>query len=420
MGQVNTVGRGLDFGPYMTDSIIKVDFDKLRNYRLGRARAQMEKEKLDALLLFEPHNVRYTTGFNVPTYGHLEPRWWVLVPREGKPILWGIGEMKEIYADRMPWVEIRTTPTAIDFLVAEPWYGGWEKEIVGVLSDLGIKDEPLGMDGVAGTDPFKIQEVFRKAGVTVVSAHRTMLEARRIKSEEEIQCLRMAATISEACHAVALEHIKPGIKENELVGVIHQKALSLGADWITGNVCSFGENTNPNRFGWTDRILRPGDMGYIDMIGIQFCGYRTCVYRDFTVGKASQEQKDLYKRAVEYFQAGLDQVKAGNTATDVINAWPPAEFWVHESPPQQYLFSGYAHGLGLCQYDLPRIDNVSGRCTIPPVLEENMTMAVETWTGKKGAKDAARLEEMVVVRKDGYELLSRWPIHELIECPLSY
>ena len=75
MGQVITPGRGLDFGPYMTDSIVKVDFDKLRNYRLSRTTAQLQKDGLGAVLLFEPHNVRYTTAFNVPPYGRLEPRW---------------------------------------------------------------------------------------------------------------------------------------------------------------------------------------------------------------------------------------------------------------------------------------------------------------------------------------------------------
>ena len=418
MGQVITPGRGLDFGPYMTDSIVKVDFDKLRNYRLSRTTAQLQKDGLGAVLLFEPHNVRYTTGFNVPPYGRLEPRWWALVPREGKPKLWGIGEMEEIFADQMPWVEIRTTPTAIDFLVAETWYAGWEKEIVSALTEWGVENEPLGMDGVPGTDPFAIQTLFEKHRVKLVSAHRTMLEARKIKSEEEISLMGIAASIAEACHAEALAHIKPGIKENELCGIIHNKALSLGAEWIEANVCSFGENTNPNRFSWTDRMLRPGDMGYIDMVGIQFCGYRTCVYRDFTVGKASQAQKNLYKKAVSFYMAGLDKIKAGNTAADIINAYPQPEFWVHESPPQPYLFSGYAHGLGVCQYDLPRIDNVSARSATPPVLEENMVMAIETWTGKKGARNAVRLEDMVVVRKDGYELLSRWPIDELIEVPL--
>jgi len=408
----------LDFGPFMTDDIVKIDMERLRNYRLERTRAQMRREGLGALLLFEPHNVRYTTGFRVPTYGWLEPRWWVLLPVEGTPILWGIGEIKDIYQDRMPWVEIRTTPTAIDFLVAEPWYAGWEKQIVAALSDAGVKNEPLGIDGVAGTNPFAIKEAFEKEGVKVVSAHRTMLEARKIKCEEEVQCLRMAASIAEACFSEVKKYIKPGTKENELCAIAHWKALSLGAEWIQGNVCSFGENTNPNRFGWTDRMLRPGDMGYMDMIGIQYLGYRTCIYRCFTVGKASPEQKDLYKRAVEYFQAGIEQLKAGNTAADVINAYPPPEYWVHESPAQKYMFSGYAHGLGLCQYDLPRIDNVSGRQPNPPVLEENMTLAIETWTGKQGATDAVRLEQMVRITKDGYELLSRWPIDEMIECEL--
>ena len=412
------MSRGLDFGPYMTDTITKIDFEKLRNYRLERTRAQMKKEGIGALLLFEPHNVRYTIGFNVPTYAHLEPRWWSLVPIEGKPILWGIGEIAEIYGDAMPWVDIKTTPTSIDFLISEPWYEGWEKEFVDKLSELGLKNEPLGIDGVAGTDPFYIKDTLENAGLKVVSAHRTMLEARRIKSEDEILCLKMASSIAEACFSEVIRHIRPGVKENELCAVAHEKTLSLGGEWITGNVCSFGENTNPNRFAWTDRMLRPGDMGYMDMIGIQFLGYRTCTYRCFTVGKASQEQKDLYKKAVEYFQAGIEQCKAGNTAADIINAYPPAEYWVHESPPQKYLFSGYAHGLGLCQYDLPRIDNVSGRWKNPPVLEENMTMAIETWTGKKGARNAARLEQMIAITKDGYELLSLWPIDEMIECPL--
>jgi Xaa-Pro aminopeptidase len=56
----------------------------------------------------------------------------------------------------------------------------------------------------------------------------------------------------------------------------------------------------------------------------------------------------------------------------------------------------------------------------PQTFKEGMVLAVETYAGKKGGKHGVRLEENVLVAKDGYERLSLWPIEELMECWLPY
>jgi Xaa-Pro dipeptidase len=181
-----------------------------------------------------------------------------------------------------------------------------------------------------------------------------------------------------------------------------------------------GENTNP--YGWTfsDRMIRPGDLVYIDVDGASYQGYKTCIYRTFCCGKATNEQKDLFAEAKEMLDAGMSVVKDGATDYDVLEKWPDSpQYWGYDS---WFDVVPYAcgHGLGVTLHDRPMVLFSHRALGLPPQeIKEGMVMAFETYAGKKGGKDGVRIEDMVLVTKEGYELLSLFP-QELIECWIPY
>jgi len=369
---------GLDFGTTIADNVQKLDLAKMRDYRVQRAKDQMAKEGIGAMLMYEPWNIRYTTGFNVLVYARSEPRFYALLPRNGDPYLWGMGMVHEVYREEMPWLKGKvglckqpvgwmTTDARKDFV------GAYEKEIADILYEHGIKDEPLGVDSLAGGSVFALQETFKNVGVNLVDGRNAMLKAREIKCQEEIELLRMAATIAEAAHAEVREAIKPGVTERELAAIAAKRCIEMGAEWLEGFVVASGPNTNPNRRGWSDRVIRPGDMLFVDIIGSQFLGYRTCVYRDFTCGRATQEQKELYQAAYEMQYAGMKPIKAGASYLDIVNQWPEPEHWGFTKEEEYMVWeNALCHGLGLCQYDLPHVNKQIARANPDAKLEENM------------------------------------------------
>jgi len=413
---------GLDFGTHIADNVRKLDMDRMREYRVRRAKEQMAKDGLGAMLLFEPWDIRYTTCFNVLLYARSEPRFYTLLPRNGDPYLWGMGMVYETYKEEMPWLKgnVRLCKAPVGWMTTDAkraYAGEFEKEIADILYEHGVKDEPLGLDSLAGGSVFAMAEAFKNVGVNLVDGRNTMLEAMKIKCQEEIELVRLSHVIAEAALADVRDAIRPGITECEIAGVITKRCLSMGAEWLEGLNILSGENTNPNRRAFGDRIIRPGDMIFIDIVGSQYCGYRTCIYRDFTCGRATQEQKELYQACYEMQYAGMKPIKAGASYLDIVNQWPDPEHWGYSKEDEHLVWENeVCHGLGLRQYDLPHINKVIARNNPDAKLEENMVMAVEVWEGKKGGKEGCRLEEVVAIKKDGYDLLTKFPVEELSEC----
>ena len=210
---------------------------------------------------------------------------------------------------------------------------------------------------------------------------------------------------------------------HDVLGVLGASALDeedrglfAGADEVLEFVCVSGELTNPWRTDYTERQLRPGDLINIDINGNSFQGYKSCYYRTFCCGKPTSEQEEVYEEARAMLYEGMSGVKAGNTTLDICERFPtdPA-YW---GPYKEWNeVSGHAmgHGIGLALQEKPLILLPRARAN-PEVLEEGMVIALETWAGKYGGKHGVRLEEQMVVTREGYDLLSLWPIDKLTRC----
>ena len=129
-----------------------------------------------------------------------------------------------------------------------------------------------------------------------------MLDARQIKSPDEIMLLNQAAAMVDGVYQDIVEALKPGIRENEIVALANQRLYEMGSDQVEAVNAISGERCNPHPHNFTDRLIRPGDQAFFDIIH-SFNGYRTCYYRTFAVGSATASQRDAYTQAREWMDA---------------------------------------------------------------------------------------------------------------------
>ena len=404
-------------GKYAVDYEQRINYDRLRTERLQRAKDQINKDGLGAFITWDHSNIRYLTSHYVTTPMRTIETSFVILPRNGEPHLFGVPTPSEAER-RMPWLKGRIHPGAgaprLTARTADD-LANIVGIIAGILSQHGVEKEPIGLDGT--TLEMLYGEAFKKAGMEAVHAKVSLDEARMIKTTDEIELMRITCANSEKAFADIADAIRPGIRECDLVGIGIKALYEQGDDHTEDLVCCSGYNTNP--FGWsfTDKAIRPGDLIYIDVDGASYQGYMSCVYRTFCCGKATAEQKELYEECRGMLYDSIGVIKAGATTEDIVAKWPDSpQYWGFDSwlDVQPYAFG---HGIGLTLHDPPIISPLAKAAGIPSrKLEEGMILALETWTGKRGGKDGVRLEENVLVTKDGCEVLSRFPIDELMEC----
>ena len=410
-------------GKYGVDYEERIDYNRLRSERLQRAKDQINKDGLGALVTWDAANIRYLTSYYVTTPMRTSEMQFAFVARNGEPHFFGGGTPEETER-RMPWLKGRISAAlGIPRLTAkdadDPILMGIVNAIGKLMVEYGVENEPLGIDGT--TLEMLYSQAFNKKGIKVVHGKPTMDDARTIKTKDEIELMKITCANSEVAFAAIVDAIRPGIRECDLVAIGLKALYEEGVDHTEDHVCCSGYNTNP--FGWsfTDKPIRPGDLIYVDVDGACYQGYNSCVYRTFCCGKATQEQKDLYEEARSLLYAGMSVVKDGATNFDVLEQWPDSpEYWGYDNWYEVVPYA-FGHGIGLTLHDRPSITMVNKAGGVPPTtLKEGMCLALETWIGRKGGKDGVRLEEDILVTKDGYERLTLWPIDELMECWIPY
>jgi len=257
----------------------------------------------------------------------------------------------------------------------------------------------------------------QKEGITVVDGQQLMQDARVIKTEDEIMLLAHACAMVDAAYDELYRTMHPGIRENECVGLVNQVLYSLGSEHVEGVNAISGERCSPHPHIFSDRMLRPGDLAFFDILH-SYMGYRTCYYRTLAVGSASQSQVDAYKRCRYYLDAAIDVIKPGITTADVVKLWPKAqEFGV---PNEELAFAlQYGHGVGLAIWEKPVFSRLVSFDS-PEEIKEGMVFALETYWPASDGWSAARIEEQLVVTKTGCEIITRFPAEQLMVVGKKY
>jgi Xaa-Pro dipeptidase len=389
----------------------RVDFTRLRSYRLARARAALDASDLGAVLLFDVNNIRYVSATMIGEWARDKVARYVLLTRGGEPIVWDFGSAAKHHRLFAPWIRPENSRAGMLGLrgAVAPDAGLMVRAVAEIKAELtaaGAAGMPLGVD-IAET-PMLLE--LQRVGIEVRDAQQVMLDARLIKSADEITLLSTAAAMVDGVYQDIAEALKPGVRENEIVALANKRLYEMGSDDVEAINAVSGERCNPHPHNFSDRLIRPGDQAYFDIIQ-SFNGYRTCYYRTFAVGRSSQSQRDAYARAREWIDAAIEMVRPGTMTDQIAALWPKATDFGFASEMDAFGLQ-FGHGLGLGLHERPIISRLNS-LENPIELQEGMVFALETYCPAGDGQSAARIEEEVVVTADGCALLTLFPAEEL-------
>ena len=407
------------YGPNAVDWEERVDLDRLRRERLSRLKDALERSELAAILAFDFSNIRYMTATHIGTWAVDKLIRFALLVRGGEPIVWDFGSAAKHHQLYNPWLDgTQRARAGISTLrgAFHPEAGiaaDVARKVAAEMHDHGVADGPLGVDVVE----MPILSALRTEGIDVVDGQQLFLEARRIKTPDEIALLTQACSMVDAAYEELYDFLRPGVRENETVGLVSKVLYGLGSEYVEGVNAISGERCSPHPHVYSDRIIRPGDPAFFDILHSHL-GYRTCYYRCFAVGSASPAMRDAYVRCREYMDQAIALVKPGATTADIVSVWPRAEEFGF--PDEMAAFAlQYGHGVGLSIWEKPIFSRLVS-LDHPETLEVGMVFALETYCPATDGRSAARIEEEVVVTPTGCEVITKFPAEELLVAGRKY
>ncbi len=402
------------FGLMAVDWEERVNFERLRAERLARVKKFLEASELGALLCFDMNNIRYITATHIGTWAMDKLVRFTLLPRGDEPILWDFGSAARHHQLYNPWLGERSRAGISTLRGAYPERAADVARKIRVeLEARKLHRQPLGVDVIE----IPVLEALKAEGITVVDGQRLMQEVRKIKTQDEITLLATACMMVDAAYEELYRTMRPGMRENECVGLVNKVLYDLGSEHVEGVNAISGERCNPHPHVYTDRVLRPGDPAYFDILH-SFMGYRTCYYRTFVVGSASRAQVDAYTRCREYLDTAISLIKPGVSTAEVVKVWPKAQEFGFANEEAAFALQ-YGHGVGLSIWEKPIFSRLMSG-DYPEVIEEGMVFALETFWPAADGWSAARIEEQLVVTKGGCEIITRFPAEQLLVAGTRY
>ena len=399
------------YGLMAVDWEQRVDFERLRRERLARVKRLLAESQLGALLCFDMNNIRYITATHIGTWAIDKLNRFTLLPQGDEPILWDFGSAARHHQLYCPWLGERSRPGISTLRGAlGPEVGQAEdvaRKIRVELEQRGLMGEPIGVDVVE----VPVLLALQAEGIDVLDGQQLMQQARVIKTEDEITLLNSACMMADAAYEELYRAMRPGIKESECVGLVSKVLYDLGSEHVEGVNAISGERCSPHPHVFSDRVLRPGDPAYFDILHAHM-GYRTCYYRTFVVGSGSRAQVDAYQRCRYYLDAAIDLIRPGALTSEVVEVWPRAQEFGFDSEEAAFALQ-YGHGVGLSIWEKPIFSRLVS-LEHPETIEEGMVFALETFWPASDGWSAARIEEELVVTKDGCEVITRFPAESLL------
>ncbi|GLI33007.1 M24 family metallopeptidase [Desulforhabdus amnigena] len=403
----------MTLGMMATDAEQRIDFEAMRSYKLKRIQAQLAEKDLGAMLCFDPDNVRYATSTAIGEWSRDKYVRWCVVPREGEPYLFELGSAQEVKKEICPWIPSERIFPGGGWLRGANTKGATSMALMGtvarikaVLEASKVAEMAIGIDTV---DLYML-DALKSAGLKIVNGWDVMWDARLIKCPQELTIIETAASLADGCFEYIADKIRPGVRESEIVAEIYGWLLKQGCDRVTGVNCVSGPRSNPHPHDFSDRMIRPGELVFIDIMA-HYLGYGTCYYRTFAATRTTQKQKDLYKKAHEWLQASIEVVRPGITTADIANQWPTAQELGY---PDELAAAGLCvgHGIGVSIHEKPFITRLFSAEPMP--IEAGMHFALETFCGE--GVDGARIEQQIIVTETGHKVITQWPCDELMVC----
>ena len=233
------------YGTMAVDWEDRVNFERLRTERLARAKKLLAESSMGALLCFDMNNVRYITATHIGTWAQDKNSRFTLLPQNDEPLMWDFGSAAKHHRLHCHWMGERSQ-AGIPLLrgAMSPEMGRAEnvaKKIRVELEKRGLHKEPLGVDIIEPPILFALQ----KEGITVVDGQQIMSDAREIKTRDEITLLNTSAMMVDAAYHDLYCAMKPGLRENEAVGLVSKVLYDLGSEYVEAVNAISGERCNP-------------------------------------------------------------------------------------------------------------------------------------------------------------------------------
>ena len=395
----------------------RVNFERLRTERLTRIKRLLKESSMGALLCFDMNNIRYITATHIGTWAMDKLARFSLLPQDDEPIMWDFGSAARHHQLYSPWLGERSRAGISTQRGAMSPESGRAEDVAHKirveLEERGLLGEPLGVDVIELPVLFALQA----EGIQVVDGQQLMQQARLIKTQDEMTLLATACMMVDAAYDELYRALRPGIRENECVGLVSKVLYDLGSEHVEGVNAISGERCSPHPHVYTDRALRPGDPAYFDILH-SYNGYRTCYYRTFAVGSASPAQVEAYKRCRDILDRAVNAIKPGVTTADIVKLWPKAEEFGFPNEEAAFALQ-YGHGVGLSIWEKPIFSRLVS-LEHPEVIEEGMVFALETFWPASDGWSAARIEEQLIVTKNGCEVITRFPAEKLLVAGVRY
>jgi Xaa-Pro dipeptidase len=361
-------------------------------------------------------NVRYITSTLTPGWNRLKPGLrYAILCGDGAPVLFEQGDIGAQILRHSPWIPEENVRYSYAWIKGAAGTASTQqvtKFTAAIMEEMkrhGVAGEKLGVDFI----DINMMKAFEEAGVQWTDGMSPMMEARAVKNEDEQECMRIVGAIGDAAHYECMKFLKPGLTENQVTAHIMQYLYSIpGMEDVEDVIVSSGPNTWPNWRNFTDRIIQPGDIVFMDLAALTWNGYKSCYYRTYCVGREpTQEMRDTYQEAYGWLYDSIGAVKAGATTRDIALKWPSAkEAWGYDEEDQAAA-NLWGHGLGLAQYDPPVISRIWS-LDHPIEIKAGMVFALETQHGKTH-RYGVRIEEMLIVHDDDIEIISNFPVKEI-------
>ncbi len=385
----------------------EIDFTKLRSYRLDRVKKELEKNNLEACILFDPVNVRYALDtVNMSVYNMHNLTRYCFVPVNGPIILYEYFNCEGLSKHLNLIDEIRPAITW-DYFSNGDQAGTQLKKWINEIKDLSnsfFKNRKIAIDVVNGPAVTALNNV----GIEVVDAKLVLEQARVIKSPDELKCMKAAIEVCEIGINKMREELKAGMTEDELWSILHKTNIEHGGEWIECRILSSGQRTNPWMQESSNKIIQSGEMVSFDTDMVGPYGYCADISRSFVEShKFNEEQKKLYLMAVEHINHNSRLIKPGTSFKEFTEkSWKlPEEYYGNR-------YSCMVHGIGLCD-EWPMIRYPTDGGQREGCFEKNMTITVESYIGKVSGKEGVKLEQQYLVGENGLELMSHHPLEDL-------
>ena len=386
----------------------EIDFDRLRSYRLDRVKKELSKRDIGACILFDPVNVRYaldTTNMSIYNMHNLTR--YCFIPVSGPVILYEYFNCEHLAKHLTLIDEIRLGITWDYFSVGdqvENQLKKWTGEVENLMNSHCGKNKRLAVDVCNGPGILALNKI----GLEIIEGKEILEQARKIKSKEEIQCMKASMEVCEKGVRLMRKELKAGITEDELWALLHKTNIENGGEWIEGRILSSGPRTNPWMQEASNRIIQQNEIVSFDTDMVGPYGYCADISRTFVEGhKFNSEQKKIYQMAIDHIHHNAELIKPGLSFKEFV-----AKSWVL---PEAYYGNRYpciVHGIGLCD-EWPMVKYPTEVTDEKGQFEKDMTITVESYIGEVGGKEGVKLEQQYLIKENGLELLSHHPLEKI-------